>query len=140
MIFKKETLTRPVTNSTITGVLEQGCEFEGKLSFEGTVRIGGIFKGEIFTRDTLVVAEGALVKAEIEAGTVIINGEVTGNINAHDRVEIHYPAIFRGTITSPSLQVDEGVIFEGKAKMTGDRFTPPGASFSESSQEDSSTN
>ena len=39
----------------VTGVIEKGCEFEGKLCFEGTLRIGGDFKGEIFTHDVLVI-------------------------------------------------------------------------------------
>ena len=65
----------------------------------------------------LVISEGARVNAEIEAGAVIISGEVNGSIRAKHRVEIHRPAIFRGDILTPSLSVDEGVIFEGVSKM-----------------------
>ncbi len=114
---KKLNLAVPVESHEISGVIEKGCEFEGKLCFEGTLRIGGAFKGEIFTNDVLVIGEGANVQAAIEAGTVIINGEVTGDIIAKHRVEIHKPAIFRGNIATPSLMVDEGVIFEGSNKM-----------------------
>lgn len=114
---KKTDLSSPVESHEVSGVIEKGCEFEGKLCFEGTLRIGGNFRGEIFTNDVLVVGEGAKVNAEIEAGTIIINGEVTGNIVAKHRVEIHRPAIFRGNIVTPSLMVDEGVIFEGSSKM-----------------------
>ena len=60
------------------GVIDHGCEFEGKLCFQGTVRIGGVFQGEIFTPDTLIVGEGARVHGQIEAGTVMISGEVSG--------------------------------------------------------------
>lgn len=112
-------LLRKIENSQVSGVIESGCRFEGKLSFEGTVRIGGEFKGQIFTGDVLVVGEGASVEGEIEAGTVIISGTVIGDIYAKNRVEIHRPAIFRGNIVTPSLQVDEGVIFEGSSKMMG---------------------
>jgi len=119
-LFKKEILVRPASNPSITAVIDEGCKFSGKLSFEGTVRIGGIFKGEVFTKDTLVIAEGAVVEADIQAGVVIINGQVKGNIQAFDRVEIHFPAVFKGKITTPSLQVDEGVIFEGQSRMTGE--------------------
>ena len=94
------------------------CVLQGsKLCFQGTVRISGTFRGEIFTPDTLVVGEGARVNAKIEAGTVIISGEVTGSISARHRVEIHKPAVFRGDIVTPSLKVDEGVIFEGSSRM-----------------------
>ena len=107
----------PSTNNSVTGVIDRGCELEGKLCFQGTVRIGGVVRGEIFTPDTLIVAEGARVHATIEAGTVIISGEVVGSVRAKHRVEIHRPAVFKGDIITPSLSVDEGVIFEGSSKM-----------------------
>src|ERR1700758_2161369 len=110
-------LSTSLTHSVVTAVIDQGCEFEGKLCFHGTVRIGGTFRGEIFTPDTLVIGEGARIYGQIEAGTVIISGEVNGTVRAKNRVEIHYPAIFRGDILTPSLSVDEGVIFEGSSKM-----------------------
>ncbi len=110
-------LSVPSEYHSITGVIEQGCEFEGKLCFQGTVRINGTFKGEIYTPDTLVVGEDAIIHGDIEAGVAIISGEVNGNLRARQRVEIHQPAVFRGDILTPSLSVDEGVIFEGSSKM-----------------------
>jgi len=111
-------LSSPLSPLDVTGVLDRGCEFEGKLCFRGTFRIGGVFRGQIQTADTLVIAEGARVDAEIEAGIVIISGETSGTIRARHRVEIHQPAIFRGDIQTPSLRVAEGVIFEGSSRMT----------------------
>ncbi len=107
----------PATHEAVTAIIEQGCEFEGKLFFHGTVRIGGGFRGEIYTPDTLIISEGARVTGDIEAGCVVISGEVTGTIRAKHRVEVHKPAVFRGDIFTPSLSVDEGVIFEGRSKM-----------------------
>src|SRR4051794_32324446 len=124
-------LNLPVTHPLVTAVIDHGCEFEGKLCFQGTVRIGGTFRGEIYTPDTLIVGEGARVHGQIDAGTVIISGEVTGNVRAKHRVEIHRPAIFRGDILTPSLSVDEGVIFEGSSKMAHAPAVP-GASFLQS--------
>ncbi|MFZ9595019.1 MAG: bactofilin family protein [Bdellovibrionia bacterium] len=110
-------LSVPVTQPLVSAILDQGCEFEGKLCFHGTVRIGGIFRGQIYTPDTLIIGEGARVEAQIEAGVIIISGEVQGTLRAQYRVEIHRPAIFRGDILTPSLSVDDGVIFEGSNKM-----------------------
>ena len=50
----------------ITALLGRGTQFEGKLHFEGRVRIDGVFKGEIQSDDTLVIGEGAEVHAEID--------------------------------------------------------------------------
>ncbi|MCC6276687.1 MAG: polymer-forming cytoskeletal protein [Oligoflexia bacterium] len=104
----------------MNAVLDRGAQFEGKLTFEGTVRIGGKFKGEIFTNDVLVISEGAEVTAQIDAATVIVSGVVNGNIFARERVVAHAPAVIRGTVTTPRLRIDEGVVFEGSTSMPRD--------------------
>ncbi len=101
----------------INTLLGKGSTFEGKLTFEGTVRIDGALSGEIFSDHVLVVGEGAMVKAKIEVGTLIVEGTVEGNIKAAQLVELHAPAKVRGNIETPSLFIDKGVIFEGACKM-----------------------
>ncbi|MBA3542132.1 MAG: polymer-forming cytoskeletal protein [Deltaproteobacteria bacterium] len=101
----------------ITTLLGRGASFEGKLTFEGTVRIDGRFKGEVFSDDVLVIGEGALVEAEIDIGEVIIQGTVIGNIKAKRSIEIHAPGRVKGDLHTPSLQVDKGVVFEGRSFM-----------------------
>jgi len=105
--------------SEINTLLGKGSEFDGKLTFEGTVRIDGKLTGEIFSDDTLVVGEGAQVNAEIQVGVIIVEGNVTGNIRAKRSVELHAPAKVRGNIETPSLFIDKGVVFEGNCKMEG---------------------
>jgi cytoskeletal protein CcmA (bactofilin family) len=98
-------------------LLGKGSEFDGKLSFEGQVRIDGKYTGHIHTKDVLVIGESARVNAEISAGTVIINGTVEGVIKASQLVELHPPARVKGTIETPSMSMEKGVIFEGTTKM-----------------------
>ena len=109
--------TEEVMGGEVTAILDRGSSFEGKLTFEGTVRIGGQFRGEIFTRDTLIIHPDADVEAQIEAELVIISGTVKGNVFARRRVLMHPPAVFQGTVTTPSLKIDEGVVFEGSSYM-----------------------
>ncbi len=101
----------------ITTLLGRGASFEGKLTFEGTVRIDGRFKGEVFSDDTLVIGEGAIVEAQIDIGEVIIQGTVIGNIVAKRSFEIHAPGRVKGDLHTPSLQIDKGVMFEGRSFM-----------------------
>ena len=115
----------PDIKGEINTLLGRGSEFEGKLTFEGTVRIDGKIKGEIFSDDILVVGEGAEVQAEITVGVVIVEGNVTGNIRAKRAVELHAPARMKGNIVTPSLFIDKGVIFEGNCKMEGVENLPP---------------
>ncbi len=101
----------------ISAIIEEGCKFEGNLSFSGVARIAGVVNGSVFSNDTVVVSEGAVVNADIHANIILISGTVKGNIKASGRVEIIKPARFEGTITTPSLVVEEGVIFHGTTKM-----------------------
>ena len=108
----------------ITTLLGRGATFEGKLTFEGTVRVDGKLKGEVFSDDVLIVGEGATVEAEIDIGEIIIQGTVNGNIRAKRGIEIHAPGRVKGDLHTPSLQIDKGVMFEGRSFMDGN---PPAA-------------
>ena len=111
-------------SSTPNALLGKGSDFEGKLTFEGTVHIDGRFTGEIFSEGTLIIGEGAEVQAEIRVGSVAVYGNVTGNITAADAVELHAPASLRGNITSPALHIDKGVFFDGSCQMTSKQASP----------------
>jgi cytoskeletal protein CcmA (bactofilin family) len=114
----------------INTLLGRGATFEGKLTFEGTVRVDGKLKGEVFSDDVLIVGEGAFVEAEIDIGEIIIQGTMVGNIRAKRGIEIHAPGKVKGDLTTPSLQVDKGVVFEGRSFMEaalGQSVAPTGA-------------
>lgn len=110
--------TRQEPVGELNALLGRGSEFDGKLTFEGTVRIDGSFSGQISTTDTLIVGEGATVAAEITCGTLVVHGEITGNISASVSVELHKPARVKGDVTTPSLMVERGVFFQGNSKMS----------------------
>lgn len=99
--------------------IAKGSEFVGKLTFEGTVRIDGKVDGEIFSRGTLIIGPGADIKAKINVDTVIISGNVNGNVSAKKKIELRAPAKLKGNIMSPGLVIEEGVMFEGNCKMEG---------------------
>ena len=97
--------------------LGKETEFEGKLTFHGTTRIEGHFKGEIAADGDLHVNEEAMVEANIHASDIVIHGEIHGNITADHKVEIHAPAKVFGNIHAPSVIMEEGVVFEGMTRM-----------------------
>ncbi len=102
---------------TFNAFLGEGTSFKGVLTFEGTVRIDGKMEGEIITKDTLVVGEAATVSAVIRAGVVVISGTVRGDVIVEKKVEILATGKLFGNITTPSLSIEEGVIFEGSCSM-----------------------
>jgi cytoskeletal protein CcmA (bactofilin family) len=119
----------------IHALLGRGTRFEGKLDFEGRVRIDGGFKGEIRGEDVLVIGEGAFVEGEVHVATCIVTGgEVRANIRARDGIELYAPAKVVGALHAPAIFIDRGVKFEGTCKMApldedgADGLAPPGAS------------
>lgn len=107
----------------INAFLGKDTEFEGKLSFNGAVRIDGRLKGEIFTEGTLIVGESAIIESNIQVSHIIVSGEIRGNIVASDRIEIHAPGKVFGNIQAPVVIIDEGVVFEGNCKMQAVKAT-----------------
>jgi cytoskeletal protein CcmA (bactofilin family) len=111
----KEDLTSSKDMNTF---IAKGSEFDGKLTFEGTVRIDGKIDGEIFSKGTLIIGPGANINAKVNVESIIISGNVKGNVTASKKIEMRAPAILKGNVQSPSLVIEEGVIFEGSCKMT----------------------
>lgn len=99
--------------------LGKGSHIEGKLTFEGSVRIDGTVDGEIAAQDAVIIGDGAVINAQIQAEAIIIKGKVTGDIVARKRVELRAPGKLVGNITTPSLVIHEGVVFEGHCSMGG---------------------
>ncbi|MGC8927622.1 MAG: bactofilin family protein [Myxococcota bacterium] len=102
--------------TSLNAILGKGSKFEGKLTFEGTVRIEGDFIGEIFSEDTLIVGEGAHIQAEISVGSISVYGEINGNIVAQKSCELHSPAKVKGNIVTGNLMIESGVLYEGNCK------------------------
>jgi cytoskeletal protein CcmA (bactofilin family) len=101
----------------INAFLGKNTEFEGRLSFDGAVRIDGHFKGEISSEGTLIVGETAVIESEVRVSHIIISGEMRGNILASKKIEIHAPGKVFGNICAPAVVMDEGVVFEGTCTM-----------------------
>lgn len=101
----------------VSAYFGKGSKISGKLNFEGTVRLDGKVDGEIHAKDSLVIGESAEVTAEIHAKSIVVLGVVRGDIRASQRIELRAPARLYGNVETPSLVIQEGVIFEGSALM-----------------------
>ena len=113
--MRKET---PIEKSEIKAFLGPGSQFEGKLVFNEIVRLDGAFRGEVTSHDTLIVGESADIQADVQVGTLILSGRFKGNVKAKSRVELRAPAQVDGTIETPALSVEDGVILNGTITMT----------------------
>jgi cytoskeletal protein CcmA (bactofilin family) len=118
-IFTKGSPPPPPSSEEISAYLGKQTVFEGKMTFEGVFRLDGKFAGEIFESGTLIVGETATIKGKVGLNTIVINGLVEGEINAKTRIEIHSTGKVYGNLSTPTLTINEGGIFEGHCKMGG---------------------
>ena len=115
----------PIEKREIKAFLGPGSEFEGKLVFDDIVRLDGTFRGEIMSKDTLIVGDAADIQAEVTVGSLILSGRFKGNIKAASRVELRSPAQVEGNIETPVLVVEEGVKINSNISMKMDKSSPP---------------
>ena len=92
--------------------------FKGELSFKGSLCIDGKFEGKINTNDTLIITQDGNIEANIQAGTVICEGLVKGNIVASTKVELRPNSNVIGDVHSPSLTIQVGAKLDGKCDMS----------------------
>jgi cytoskeletal protein CcmA (bactofilin family) len=101
----------------ISTVLSKDTEFHGDVRFKKSLQIDGYLEGDIVSEGFLVIGEGATVKANIRARSVIIYGTVHGNIEAAENLEIQTSGKLYGNIRTAKLKIADGVVFEGNCEM-----------------------
>jgi cytoskeletal protein CcmA (bactofilin family) len=112
--------TNPAKKNAITAYLGPDIRIEGTLHFESSVLIEGEFKGQIISeRGQLTIGEKARVEGDLTGGQITIRGHVEGSVTASERVHLADHGELLGELTTPSLQMDESVTFDGSCKMTG---------------------
>jgi cytoskeletal protein CcmA (bactofilin family) len=127
-------LVPEANNDEVHTVLGEKSFFEGKLVYQGSVRIDGEFKGEIESEDLLILGESAQVSAKLSVGTLIIKGSFTGTATVNGRAEFKKNARVIADIITKSLVIEEGVLFDGQCRMFKNNERPDNAQSTNSSQ------
>jgi cytoskeletal protein CcmA (bactofilin family) len=110
---------RELNEMKLAGLIDMESEFKGDLTFKGSFRIEGTFKGTITSDSLLVIGERGKVEADVKVGQLVINGEIRGTLEATDRVEVHDKGRVFGTILAPTLIVEEGAYLEATCQTKG---------------------
>jgi cytoskeletal protein CcmA (bactofilin family) len=113
------TQTRPDA-SMKESVISAGLIIEGKIEGAGHVRIAGEFKGDVNVKGNLTIEPGAHLTGGVKADTVIIGGQLDGNIDAASRVELLQTGVLNGELKAGSLTVAAGSRMRGKAEFGWD--------------------
>jgi len=101
----------------VSGFIDKDTEIVGDIIFKDSFRIDGKFKGKILSGSSLIIGETGEVEADIEAGSISINGSVKGSLNVTDRIEIFSHGRVIGKMVTPKLIIEEGAFFQGSCQM-----------------------
>lgn len=101
----------------INAFLGSGTVYQGKLNFQGSVRIDGVFTGEVHSEGTLIIGKDARVEGQVRVGQLILSGNVHGEVVAAKKAVLHKTANFVGSLFAPLLMVEEGAKMEGQVCM-----------------------
>ena len=101
----------------INTVLGEDASFKGVLHSQRSIRIDGSFEGEINSQGEVFIGQESSVKANIFSKTVVVAGEVIGNIESIKSLHILKTGKVYGDISGDQLTIDEGGIYKGKVNM-----------------------
>jgi cytoskeletal protein CcmA (bactofilin family) len=98
----------------------QSICIRGELTGDEDLTIEGRVEGKIDLKEhNLTIGPKGRIQAEISAKTVIVRGEVNGNVHAGERVELAETGRVIGDIVSPRIIIADGARFKGSVDMTG---------------------
>ncbi len=101
----------------IETVIGKNTQMKGSINSSANMRIDGTVEGEIIIAGEAIIGEAGRVIGNITAGSVLISGEVNGNITAENKLEIMPSGKLYGDIKASVLSIAEGALFKGQSKM-----------------------
>ncbi len=98
-------------------IIGKGAKVEGSLEVNGALRIDGYVKGKLYSTEVLTVGKDGIVEADMECKVAIIGGSVKGNVVASEKIELQTKSSVQGDLTTKSIMVEQGAVFQGKCTM-----------------------
>jgi cytoskeletal protein CcmA (bactofilin family) len=124
-----ERRTQPLQGENVN--IGKSVVIKGELSGSEDLTIEGNVEGRIELKENiLTIGPNGKIRAEVFAKSVIVLGEVTGNVTASEKVDIRDNGSVDGDITSPRVAIAEGAHFRGSVDMqrSGAKAQAPAAS------------
>ena len=101
----------------VTSSIGSGSVIKGIVSFKGDTLINGTLEGDLNCDAKLVIGKDSKIRANISSQSVVVFGQVIGDISAVDIIEIHPGAKVTGDIKAKRVAMHDGVSFDGQCKM-----------------------
>jgi cytoskeletal protein CcmA (bactofilin family) len=109
----------PVASFDTASQVDRHSAFDGNFRSQRDLRVEGELKGNVACEGTLFVSEGAMIAASVDAEHITVAGELTGEIRCRGRLQILPSGRVRATVSTGSLVIQEGAIYEGQLEMAG---------------------
>jgi cytoskeletal protein CcmA (bactofilin family) len=116
-MFNNNSRKQAASAAENTSLIAAGTEIRGDVQFSGRLHIDGKVEGSIRAEDAnavLTLSNHAQVHGEIQAPHIIINGSVTGDVTAGERLELASNARVEGNVFYKVLEMSAGAQINGK--------------------------
>jgi cytoskeletal protein CcmA (bactofilin family) len=100
-----------------TSILGPTLRFKGELHADEELMIRGQIEGSITHSQRITVCGEGVVKANIRAQTIVVEGTVEGDLQAEKSVQIKDTARLKGNVHAPNVSIVEGAQFNGSVAM-----------------------
>ena len=111
-------------SSNTKNVLNSDVELKGTLKFSGELTFDGKLEGDINSEGSLNLGDNAVIKGNLDVGSVVVRGKINGNLVAKEKIDIKAKTELFGDVRSPKLVIEEGVTFVGKSEVNPNKASP----------------
>jgi cytoskeletal protein CcmA (bactofilin family) len=115
--FGRKSVLEGSEDEELLTFLGKGAELKGSLHVDGPTRVDGIIDGAVHVKGTLIIGKHAVIKGDVTAQTLVSAGNITGDVIARESVKLLAPCALMGSVQTPLLSVEEGVIISGTCDM-----------------------
>jgi cytoskeletal protein CcmA (bactofilin family) len=105
-------------------LLSKNVRIEGEVQGPENLHVEGYLKGAVVLSGDIFIGNTGIVEADVEAKNIVIQGELSGNVKAHQQLELHPTGKLIGDCTAASIDIKEGAVFEGRSNMIRSSVTP----------------
>lgn len=105
-------------------LIASGSQVHGRIQGQTSVRVAGFFEGEIRIEGLVWIGKHGEVQGTVNARGAIIEGQITGDIDASERIEVRASGRVIGNIRCNKLAMAEGCFVQGEIKMPGEETKP----------------
>jgi cytoskeletal protein CcmA (bactofilin family) len=98
-------------------IIGPGLTIEGEITSEDEVTVAGTVRGRLSSEGPINVEGGAVIEADVSAGSLSVGGSITGNVAASDRVDLLTGGRLVGDVRTARITIQDGASFKGNVDM-----------------------